>query len=196
MFKPLKINLPKPLETLRELVGDGRRQLGRAREDIRSIAKEFHGAVSPEVPSRERTSLAGVSDSETLEYQIDHLLDELNLIEVHLSERGRIAGKPCDCIAKSARRIKAYAQETIPIASRQGKETEIYSQMATWAAEMQEIGTEEAVASGGFDERYVTESGSASLLRKSLERMKGECQACGRLEDLKSFLERRRSEGK
>lgn len=185
----------REINPVRQVIDDARESIRAARESIGDIAGALRVEESyePEKLEEKEETKVGVSDSETLQYQLDHLLDELNLIETHFAEKGRIAGKPCDCIAKAARRIKAYAQETIPIATRQGKESEIYSQIAAWAREMQEIGTEAAVASGKYDDRYLVESGTASTFRKALQT---ECLPCAQMEDLKDFIERKRKESR
>jgi len=115
------------------------------------------------------TVTVGVSNEATLAYQVDHLLDELNLIETHLTEEGKIGGIPCDCISKAGRRIKAYAQETIPIAARQGKDAALYAEIAEWGRKMQEIGTPEEIATG--EHNLLAESGTASNLRKALSKV-------------------------
>ncbi|MFH1485476.1 MAG: hypothetical protein ABIH46_05335 [Chloroflexota bacterium] len=120
-------------------------------------------------PAQVETVTVGVSNEATLAYQVDHLLDELNLIETHLTEEGKIGGQPCDCISKAGRRIKAYAQETIPIAARQGKDAALYAEIAEWGRHMQEIGTPEEIATGKYN--LLAESGVASNLRKALSKV-------------------------
>jgi hypothetical protein len=131
-----------------------------------------------------------VTDEETLTYQHDRLLDELLHLETeHLPTKGRIAGKPCDCIAKAARELRRHARETIPIASRQGKDAKFYSELSEWAGTLIEIGSSDAVASGKYDNIYLQEAGTASKFRKQIESELGQpCEGCPEVRELKTFL--------
>lgn len=172
---PKPPRLPK-LPMLRDAIEDARGTLREATDGIKDIASalRLRDTGRSEVTKPPITSPApqaqGVSDKETLEYQVDHLLDELNLVETHLSEGGRIAGKVCDCIAKAGRRIRAYATESVPIAARQGMSPQVFVEMATWGEHLMKIGTPEAVESGQHD--YPKESGTASRFRKELGKLK------------------------
>lgn len=166
-----------------------------------------------EVVEEKETSI-GVTDSQTLAYQLDRLIDDILHLETeHLPNQGRIAGLPCDCIAKASRELRRHARETIPIAARQGKEAEIYSAAASWAERMMEIGSLEAVESGQHDQEYLREAGTASNFRKEFERLYSElkseksqisekksekseqpCPECATLEELRSWLDKRRTE--
>jgi hypothetical protein len=120
----------------------------------------------------EPEGIAGVTDRDTLIYQLDLILNDLDHLETeHLPEKGRIADLPCDCIAKSGRSLRRHSIETIPIAARQGQDTAIYSEAADWAGRMMEIGTQEAVVSGAYDAQYPLESGTASKLRKRFQKI-------------------------
>jgi hypothetical protein len=51
-----------------------------------------------------------VTEQQTLVYQLDLLIDDiLHLQTEHLPSKGRIAGLPCDCIAKAARELLAFS---------------------------------------------------------------------------------------
>ena len=106
-------------------------------------------------------------------------------METHLTEGCKIASKACDCCVKAANRIEAYAKESVPIAARQGKDTEVYSKLAEWAKELKPLVTREAVNSGAYERRYPIESGNASKLRKTVE---GSCPTCADPKRLSEFL--------
>lgn len=138
-------------------------------------AEEQHAAEAATAPVPQATPIPGVSDQQTLIYQLDLMLDDLDHLEAeHLSSKGRIAGLPCDCIAKAARELRRHAKETIPIAARQGKHNSIYSEASLWAEHIMAIGTQEAVVSGEHDEEYLREAGTASTFRKAVERLYNE----------------------
>lgn len=117
----------------------------------------------------------GPTDAETLQYQHEHLTEELSLLETHLSEGCQIFGKPCDCCLKAAKRIKAYAMESVPIAARQGVETAVYTNLADWAISLMPKVEKAVVEAGTYAKEYPEQSGQASLFRKELE--KG-CPSC------------------
>lgn len=146
-----------------------------------------------------------VSDEETLTYQFDLLQDDLQHLETeHLPSKGRIMGKPCDCISKAARDLRRHARETIPIASRQGKDAKFYSKLSDWAEGLIDIGGSDAVASGRYDSLYLREAGTASNFRKQVEQLrsgltgqsavrseetkKPGCQECAEIQSLKEFI--------
>lgn len=195
---------------MHDVLQDGVQLIRSAREGITTMASALHverpslltETIEPKAetkepaqetvrPEKETTPVSGVSDAETLQYQVDNIVNELVQLEtLHLPAGGRIMGKSCDCIAKHSRIIKALAQETIPIAARQGKDSGIYSQLAEWAKEMQKIGTKVAVDSGQFAERYRAESGEASKFRKAIESGK-DCPTCGEPKRLSEFLKQK-----
>ena len=134
----------------------------------------------------------GISDASTLDYQIDRLVDDLQHLETeHLPAKGRIANQPCDCIAKAARDLRRHALETIPIASRQSKDAQLFSELASRADHLIEIGNLEAVNSGNYDEEYLRQAGQISSYRKQVEKMR--CGTCGEaLKTLKEHMEKRK----
>ena len=164
---------------------------------------------APETPtaapeSHTVSTTPGVSDKDTLLYQLNHLVAVLSQLEVHLSEGLKIMGVPCDCGAKHALQASTFAMETIPIAARMGKETNIYQDIASWTPHIEEIDTPEKVNSGDYDEIYRKESGTASQFRKKVQSMiselKGEgdddCPGCDEIrETISSFIEKRKRRG-
>ncbi|MBA7533544.1 hypothetical protein ES705_25784 [subsurface metagenome] len=146
----------------------------------------------------------GVSDKDTLLYQLNHLLAVLSQLEIHLSEDCKIMGVPCDCCGKHAVQASTFAMETIPIAARMDKETNIYQDIASWAPLIEEIDTPEKVNSGDYDEAYRKESGTASKFRKKVQSMIAElkggadddCPGCEEMrETISSFIEKRKRGG-
>lgn len=189
--------LPKlPGNPVRKAVHDLRQGLDHGRQAIRDIAGEMHfGPVETEVSSP-KVLYEGVSDKETLTYQVDRLIDDLQHLETeHLPMKGRLNGRPCDCITKAARDVRRHGLETVPIASRQGVSPKVFDEMAKWADKMIPIGTLQAVNSGKYDEVYLEEAGTASIFRKEMEKLKGECERCPAMVDLRDFLKRRREGG-
>jgi hypothetical protein len=160
------------------------------RQRVNSITVSPLDSIMPPVKVAKQEDIiteSGVSDAETLQYQIDSIVDEMTVLEAHLAAGGKIAGKACDCLAKHSRLIKKLAVESIPIASRQGKNTEIYTQLAAWAKSIQDIGSKEAVESGQYTERYPKESGNCSKLRKAVDAGKP-CTTCGGPKRLPDFM--------
>ncbi len=155
--------------------------------------------IAPE--SHTVSTTPGVSDKDTLLYQLNHLLAVLSQLEIHLSEDCKIMGVPCDCCGKHALQASTFAMETIPIAARMGKDTLIYQDIASWTPHIEEIDTPEKVNSGDYDETYRKESGTASKFRKKVQSMIGElkgdedCPGCEEMrETISSFIERRKRE--
>ena len=211
-----KVKLPThPLEPLREIVRGGRERLEGAGKDIHSIAEDIRGNIpgttstiqetekAPEIEPQSRTASAtrGVTDKDTLLYQLDHLVAVLSQLEVHLSEGLKIMGVPCDCGSKHAVQARTFAMETISIAARMGKETGIYQDIASWTPRIEEIDTPEKVESGDYDETYRKESGTASKFRKKVQSMiaelKGDndCPGCEEMrESISSFIKKKKEE--
>lgn len=112
-------------------------------------------------------------EANSLEYQYDLLLDDLQHLETeHLPAQGRIGGLPCDCIAKAGRDLRRHARETIPIAAREELDASIFASMAAEGEQLIGIGTSDKVSSGQFDQIYLTHAGTISTLRKELEKMR------------------------
>jgi len=211
-----RVRLPtRPLEPLREIIRGGRERLEEAGSDIHSIAEDLRGNITnitstvqdtekaPEIKPQSRTASAtpGVSDKDTLLYQLNHLLAVLSQLEIHLSEGCKIIGVPCDCCGKHALQASTFAMETISIAARMEKPTAIYSEIATWAPTIENIDTPEKVNSGDYDETYRKESGTASKFRKKVQSMIGElkgggdddCPGCEEMsETISSFIEKKK----
>lgn len=193
-----------PIRMVGKVLRGGLQSVEGALRDIDSVVADINREVSPE-RSAPPAPEDKISDEETLRYQLEAIVDDLQHLETeHLPAQGRIAGKVCDCISKAARDLRRHARETVPIAARQGKDTALYSQVAAWAQEMVRIGTADMVASGQFDEEYLRQAGVASTLRKAFEGLAAEvrpkgfresCAECGPVEDLREWLKRKKGEG-
>jgi hypothetical protein len=160
-------------------------------------------AESPLEPAEMEEALAPITNLATLAWQIEHLLDDVEHLEVdHLPGKGRINGSPCDCIAKGGRTTRRHAIETVPIAARQDVDARIFSEIAQWANHLVDIGTLDAVQSGKYDDEYLRQAGTASNYRKTLEKILAEfkkshreqCATCPPGLDMKKFIDRHRKE--
>lgn len=148
--------------------------------------------------------VTGASNETTLKFQLDHILDDIEHLETeHLPEQGRLNGEACDCIAKASRSLRRHVVETIPIASRQGKNSAVFSEIRDWAQHMMDIGTIDQVTSGRYNEEYLIQAGTASNYRKQLEKMLKEisgskpasCPTCeATKQKLNEFIKKKKGE--
>lgn len=133
--------------------------------------------VTPEVP----LSPPGLQ-ADSLSYQLELLADDLDALATeHLPNQGKIQGKICDCLAKHGRELRRHARETIPIASREGKDATIFSEMVATGDRLIEIGTPAAVKTGLYNAEYLKLAGVVSNYYKQVDKMlrergkQGEC---------------------
>lgn len=200
---------PNPIKPLRDLLHEGMAQIHEAEDDIRSLTTELKGKESerpawpsgtipahPEMAPESGTEMEGtVSEEATLKYQLERILDDIQHLETeHLPAKGRIASLACDCISKAARDLRRHLLETIPIASRQGKDAVIFSEMVPVAQHLIDIGTMVAVKSGQYDNEYLEMAGVMSNYRKKITQLIAECETCGKMEDLATFIRERRKQ--
>ena len=168
------------------------------------LTEESRAPETPATPPESHTvsTMPKVSDKDTLLYQLNHLVAVLSQLEIHLSEGCKIMGVPCDCCGKHALQANTFAMETISIAARMGKDTNIYQDIASWTPHIEEIDTPEKVASGDYNETYRKESGTASKFRKKVQSMIVElkesdegCSSCEeRSESIRSFMKKRKAQ--
>jgi len=104
-----------------------------------------------------------VSTEETISYQRKELSKELMLLEKHLQQKCKIAGKPCDCCEKHPTVIEALAQETLGMNG-----DPLFDEVAHWAIKVSPLTTEAASASGKYDKRYTELAVEARGLRKRI----------------------------
>lgn len=195
---------PNPLEIIRKGLREGQNQIGKARQDLHSITGGPLSLTSRPsatgITEAKPASSPGVSDADTLRYQLKNLIDALDQLGLHLSEECKILNVPCDCCEKHGGRVRAFALETIPIAARQGKTTDIFTSIADWGGFIEEIGTEQNAQSGLLSKKYRDESGRASVFAKDLRKMKaklqnGGCASCAEMkESLADFIKTRKKE--
>lgn len=107
--------------------------------------------------------ISKVTTEETVAYQKREMGKELLLLEKHLQQKCKIAGKACDCCEKHPLAIEALAQETLGITG-----DDIYHEVATWARNVMPVTTEEASRSGQYDEEYPALAVTARDMRKRL----------------------------
>jgi len=93
-----------PLTPLRGIIKESRQRIEKAGSDIRSVGDELRGfsltghqALTTAPVVGDKPPSYGVSDKNTLLYQLDHLMSVLKQLETHLSEGCKIMGAPCDC---------------------------------------------------------------------------------------------------
>ena len=91
----------------------------------------------------------GITTEETVSYQRRELVKELTLLEGHLQQGCKINNKGCDCCEKHPIKIEGLAQETAGMV-RDG----LFSKLAGWAQSISPLTTEEASASGKYDDEY------------------------------------------
>jgi len=118
--------------------------------------------ITPEVPL----------GADSLAYQLELLADDLDALATeHLPNQGKIQGKICDCLAKHGRELRRHARETIPIASREGKDATIFSEMVATGDRLIEIGTPAAVKTRMYDAEYLRLAGVVSNYYKQVNKM-------------------------
>jgi len=200
-----------PFSVAGNFVKDGLNGIKKVTKDIDDSLSSFDSELSKigkfgdEEPteSAESSPPDYVTDDSTYRYQLGLLIDNATDLEaVHLPNQGRINGQSCDCIAKHARILRAHAKETIPIASRIGKDTRVYAELASLFYQLMTIGTKEAVESGKHDQEYLEYAGVVSNYRKQLEELLGQahisyteqCKDCPTTLNLKTFIEKRKKE--
>lgn len=176
-----------PLGDVKKVVRDARGRIGKAQGGMRSLADEIRGiagiehqppATAPE--SQEEmppspyaipyTPASKLTNDEILAYQNREIGRELWQLEKHLSQGCRIPDKggvlqACDCCDKGTF-IAGLAYESVPIAEREGRPSDIYARIARWAEDLEPMVKVPAVESGQYD--YKKLSGEASALRKEL----------------------------
>lgn len=174
---------------------------------IDRISGKLDRLVPDETPkqsafSHPRAALAGVSDTSTVLYQLDHIFQPLRQLELHLAEGCQIAGIPCDCCQKSAGDVRIFSLETIPIAARAGIDPSIFDGLTTWAAHIEDIGSEENSKSGRYRATYQQESGNASRYRKAIQKLismskqPAAAEECPTCEGIKSFVAKAKAKAK
>lgn len=128
---------------------------------LNSLRSQAVPTVELEAP--QHSDGGGVTNQETIDYQRRELVKELTLLEGHLSQGCKINSKACDCCEKHPIKIEGLALETA------GMTTEpVYQQLAAWTQQISPIITEEAAASGKYEEQYPKLAIQARDFRKTI----------------------------
>ena len=114
-------------------------------------------------PTPEGKPQYGVSDADTIAYQDRELGKALLLMELHLQQKCKINGIPCDCCSKHYMAIEALAEEAFGMTG-----DARYSTIIAWTKKVTPMSTTEASTSGDYDEEYPELAQEARRFRKNL----------------------------
>lgn len=163
----LKLAAKIPIE---KLLFKTRNKAAEEEEFFRRLEENWekeHGSssviASQEVAGSSPPLRSPVTTEETIAYQRRELGKELVLLEKHLQQKCKIAGKPCDCCQKHPLIIEALAQETLGMTA-----DPLFDETAQWARQVSPLTTEAASASGTYDQRYPQLAVEARRLRKRI----------------------------
>ena len=110
------------------------------------------------------TPIPAVTTAETVAYQNRELAKHLLVVEVHLTQGCRIAGKPCDCCSgRHPLAMEMLADEATSMSS-----DPIYQEVRQLAHEIETKANTEAVASGAYAADYPLMAQRARDMRKKL----------------------------
>ena len=101
--------------------------------------------ISQEMPAAN----AGVSTAETMAYQKRQIGKQLLLMEIHLQQGCKIAGKACDCCEKHPMVIEGMAEEALGMTG-----DHVYADLMDWSRKIAPMTTAAASASGKYDGIY------------------------------------------
>lgn len=125
------------------------------------IAKPQH----PRLESPEPAAVSAVSTQETIDYQKREIGKELLVMERHLVQKFRIAGKVCDCgQSRHLLLLEKMCEETLSMDT----SPDTYNQILEWVSDLGPKCTIEAVGSGLYDNEYKEFALKARDLRKEL----------------------------
>ena len=114
-------------------------------------------------PSETAPSFTPITTNETVLYQRREISKELILLEGHLQQGCKINDRACDCCEKHPLKIEGLAQETAGMTA-----DPVYSELADWTRSIATITSEEAAASGQYDEEYPKLAMKAREFRKAI----------------------------
>ncbi len=118
-----------------------------------------------ETPKTVIVASAEVTQQDTVEYQRKQLAKKLLLVELHLGQGCRIAGKICDCCTKHASELEALAEESISIDPASAK---LYNDVVGFIQELRQKASKEALTKGSHANEYPALAATARNLRKQL----------------------------
>ena len=147
--RPITLKQPSPLKNVETRATGG-------------VGDEPPTYVSASPAPAEKTAY-GVSDAETIAYQDRELGKALLLMELHLQQRCKINGIPCDCCTKHPMAIEALAEEALGMTGNSQ-----YSDITAWSRRVTPMTTTAASASGDYDELYPQLAQEARVFRKHL----------------------------
>lgn len=104
-----------------------------------------------------------LTTEETVRYQRWEITKELVLLQNHLQQGCKIGGKACDCCTKHPMALEALAQETAGMTS-----DPVFRELADWTRKIRPITSEQASASGKYDEQYHQLAVEARNFRKAI----------------------------
>jgi len=104
-----------------------------------------------------------ISTEDTIRYQRREISKELLLLEKHLQQGCKIDGKACDCCEKHPITIEALAQESMGMVN-----DPVFKDVAKWSRSITSKTTQEAAASGDYEDEYPRLAIKARELRKSV----------------------------
>lgn len=194
---------PSPIQPLRDIVHQGREQVEKARDDIHSIATEIRGAVE-EPPRETKTPIPVAEGTACLPCSRDHF----STTSSSLSEGIRFAREGGIRHPEVVRRIRIAldelnVMERIDLSPEQmarlkGAEKELAKWALGRSRELRHIITAikdvDTMEQAAAQASSISEEFIAKLWELPEEKAIEECAECGTLEDLKTFLERRRKE--
>ncbi len=143
--------------------------LSRKRE---TPSEEEEESERPELMPRRRpkvrlhhTSIQGPTQEETVAYQNMEIGKGLFQMEKHFAQKLRIFDKPCDCGMKTiGLGLMGDLEETIPLV----EDPDVYYRLIEWVKVVLPKSTQEASASGVYDEEYPLLSRQARDFRKEI----------------------------
>ena len=164
---PLGKILYKPKESGKALEHLTQALAPSTREPLPLTEKEPLGVIAQEPVVNEPPPVTHnrpkVSTEETIAYQRREIGKELLLLEKHFQQQCKIGGKACDCCKKHPMAIEALSQEALGLSGE-----EVFNEIANWAKEIAPITSEEASASGLYDDKYPEMAVAARGLRKRI----------------------------
>lgn len=132
-------------------------------EQTEAVTIEQTKVAPQEIKKASSNSPYKVSDAATIAYQDRELGKALLLMEIHLQQRCKIDGTPCDCCEKHPMVIEALSEEALGMTG-----DPQYSVVTAWAKKVSPQTTTAASASGKYDESYPKLAQEARLLRKKI----------------------------
>ena len=149
------------------------------RDKIKALEEFAAGLSAPTTQNKTPTSQSVASATTTVpEKQVDlptstetaqelkrRLGKELYRAELDLSNKLRIAGKPCDCLdSKHTLGLEAAAEELIA----QEPDNTVYQEIIAWIKRNQSKLSIEAIVSGQYDEEYPRMAAEFKVFRKRI----------------------------